>query len=60
MLNIKRIINFIAILFLILLVAGITFFMTKMFYFKQNEPKIVANAIYKPVIKDIAIIEINL
>jgi pyruvate kinase len=30
--------------------------MTKMFYFKQNEPKIVANAIYKPVIKDIAII----
>ena len=30
--------------------------MTKMFYFKQNEPKTVANAIYKPVIKDIAII----
>lgn len=56
MLNIKRIINFISTLFLILLVAGITFFMTKMFYFKQNEPKTVANAIYKPVIKDIAII----
>ncbi len=56
MLNIKRIINFVSTLFLILLVAGITFFMTKMFYFKQNEPKIVANAIYKPVIKDIAII----
>ena len=56
MLNIKRIINLIATFFLILLVAGITFFMTKMFYFKQNEPKIVANAIYKPVFKDIAII----
>ena len=56
MLNVKRIINFISTLFLILLVAGITFFMTKMFYFKQNEPKVVANAIYKPVIKDIAII----
>lgn len=56
MLNVKRVINFISTLFLILLVAGLTFFMTKMFYFKQNEPKMVANAIYKPVIKDIAII----
>ena len=57
MLNVKRIIAFFYTLFLILLVAGITFFMTKTFYLKNEKTEVVVhNKINKPVMKNISII----
>ena len=57
MLNVKRIIAFFYTLFLILLVAGITFFMTKTFYLKNEKTEVVVhNKINKPAMKNISII----
>ena len=59
MLNVKRIIAVFYTLFLILLVAGITFFMTKTFFLQKSETKNSyqsQNIINKPLMKDISII----